>query len=85
MLCWSSWINNATDPKSQRGKFSIKQKITDVILEEKSKNKDPIFIIGGDLNKRDISSALQDYVGFKELQHGPTRGLEKLDVTHCNV
>ena len=34
---------------------------------------------GGDWNKRDASQAFVDFTNFNELQHGPTRGTEKLD------
>ena len=63
----------------------IREKINDIILIEKAATKDPIFLIGGDLNKKDISPAMEDYVDMYELQHGPTRLAEKLDITYTNV
>ena len=46
---------------------------------------DPVVIVGGDLNRRDISSAFEHYVDFSEVDHAPTRGREKLDIIHTNA
>ena len=59
--------------------------VNDLVLREKAETVDPVFLIGGDLNKRDISEALDDYEDIKEVVHGPTRGTEKLDKTFANL
>ena len=63
----------------------IKEIITDLVLQEKLASPDPVILIGGDMNKRDISGCFDDYDDIYELDHGPTRGQEKLDRTFTNI
>ena len=58
--------------------------LEDLILQEKAASNNPLFIIAGDVNKRDFSPAFADYVDFNEVEHGPTRGNEKLDKIWTN-
>ena len=63
----------------------INELISDIMLREKSANPDPIFIIGGDMNKKNIHGAFDDFIDVHEVNHGPTRLTEKLDLTFVNV
>ena len=45
--------------------------LADFMLEIKAGNNDPMFIIGGDVNKRDISGAFVDFVDVAELATVP--------------
>ena len=58
--------------------------VSDLVLEEKVKHKDPMILVAGDFNKRDMEPAFADYVDMVMLQHGPTRGREKLDLIFTN-
>ena len=74
------------EPRMTVGNLTeLKSVIEDLILPEKASTTDPCFIIAGDLNRRDISSAFDNYEGFSEIEHGPTRGNEKLDKVWTNV
>ena len=44
----------------------------------------PLFVVGGDLNKRDLAPAFEDFIDMTEIDHGPTRGREKLDISFTN-
>ena len=45
---------------------------------------DPLIFVGGDLNHRSLSGALDDYPDIVRLNHDPTRGDACLDVLHSN-
>ena len=62
----------------------IKSLLMDFILQEKAASNDPVFLIGGDMNKKDIVGAFDNYVDIIEVDHGPTRNGEKLDKTYTN-
>ena len=47
--------------------------------------KDPIIIVNGDFNQRDISAALQDVDDFGVLSSGPTRGPNCIDLINTNI
>ena len=44
----------------------IREKISDIVLEEKSRNAGTKFIIGGDMNRRDLSPAVADFIDIRE-------------------
>ena len=46
--------------------------------------KRPLIIVGGDFNRRDISSCLGDTEPIKSILTGPTRGESTLDVVYTN-
>ena len=47
--------------------------------------KDPIVIVNGDFNQRDISEALKDVGEYQLLQSGPTRGQNCIDLIYTNA
>ena len=59
--------------------------LRDFILREKTANGNVSFVIGGDMNKKDISLAFEDYDDIQEVDHGPTRGQEKLDLLYTRI
>ena len=62
-------------PRMKASEFDeLRSVLADKIMIEKTKTCDPLFIIAGDLNKRDLLPAFQDFVDMVELDHGPTRG-----------
>ena len=54
------------------------------ILSLKAKNKDPIIMIGGDLNRRDITPAFTNFVDIRQINFDPTRRGVCLDVLYSN-
>lgn len=50
----------------------------------KANMKDPLIVIGGDFNHRDISEALIDFNDLCLLQTGPTGGPNRLDLLYTN-
>ena len=53
------------------------------ILKLKSKG-DPLIFVGGDMNRRSLDSALDDYADIVQINHTPTRGAACLDVLYAN-
>ena len=73
------------EPKTKADDFSeIKNLTTDLILAEKAVC-NPVIIMGGDLNKRDLGAAVEEYEDIYEIGHGPTRAGEKLDQIFTNI
>ena len=62
----------------------LKSMIADLILQEKAASSNPVILIGGDMNRRDLGPAFEDFDDITEVVHGPTRGTEKLDKTFTN-
>ena len=54
------------------------------ILQLKAKG-DPLILLGGDLNRRDLSNSLADFPDMKAINHEPTRGDACLDVLFSNL
>lgn len=44
--------------------------------------KDPLIVVGGYFNHRDISNLLVDTCPFEVLETGPTRGPNRLDLVY---
>ena len=59
--------------------------ITDIILQFKSAYEDPLIVVAGDMNRRNLGDGMVDYQDMREVDHAPTRGGEKLDLIFCNV
>ena len=59
--------------------------LEDLVLQEKAAATNPYFIVAGDVNRRDLGPAFDNYEDFGELDHGPTRGDEKLDRIWTNL
>ena len=47
--------------------------------------KNPIIIIGGDRNRRDVSAAFSDYANISQKNFDPTRGPACLDIVFSNA
>ena len=72
-------------PKTTVGQLSeLRSIISDLVLQEKAASRDPLFILGGDMNRRDLGQSFGDFNDFFEICHGPTRENEKLDKTFTN-
>ena len=58
--------------------------VSNEIARAHAEYNNPLVVIGGDFNKRDISAGLADSCVFEEAQTGPTRGPNKLDLVYTN-
>ena len=59
--------------------------IADCILKIKSESNDPLIIVAGDLNRKDISGAFVEAVDVKLHPPIPTRGTAALDLVFSNT
>ena len=59
--------------------------LADSIEKVKQKYADPYIIIGGDVNRRDITPAIADFPDIEIEKTGPTRGTVVLDVVATNL
>ena len=66
-----------------RGKDCL-QHINDLILDVKTKHRDPYILVSGDFNQWEIDQALIDYQDLVEVQTPPTRGDRNIDRTFTN-
>ena len=57
----------------------------DAIEKAKQDYIDPIIIVGGDTNRRDLSPAISDFPDIRIEQTGPTRGNVALDIIATNI
>ena len=55
-----------------------------VILTLKTKYENPMILIGGDFNRREIKEATRDYPEIGPIRTGPTRGDAALDIFASN-
>ena len=73
-------------PQSRVG---VMDDLVDSLLNEiahiKTSSADPIIVVAGDFNRRDISGPLRDAAGLHEVATAPTRGTNKLDVVFSNL
>ena len=73
------------EPKMRVGDLT---RLTDILREEilllKTKG-DPIILLGGDLNHRDLAPAIEDFADISRQNFDPTRGPACLDVLYSNV
>ena len=58
--------------------------VNDAIVHIKNKYKDPYLLVGGDFNKKDLSTDLADHKEIDQLLTGPTRGTNILDILATN-
>ena len=63
----------------------LKQLIEDQVLQLKTGGADPLIYVGGDLNKRDLGPAFDNFVDIERKNHQPTRGAACLDVLYSNA
>ena len=70
--------------QSQTETSEMMERISDNMVALKIKLGNPIFIIGGDINKRDVTPIYEDLPGVRELPSPPTRGWARLDVVAAN-
>ena len=61
----------------------LSELLAEEILRLKAKG-DPIIMIGGDMNRKDIAGAFGDFPDIKRCNHAPTRGDACLDVLFSN-
>ena len=61
--------------------------ISDQVLQLKAstKGKSPIFLVAGDVNRRDIAPAFSDFVDIERKNFAPTRGDACLDIIFSNA
>ena len=73
-------------PNTRAGEMeAICDALSEEIIAVKLALKNPIVIVGGDLNNRDISEAIKDTDDFEPIVTGPTRGDNTLDIMYCNT
>ena len=73
-------------PSTKAGDFSqLCEDLAASIGEIMCALKNPVIIVGGDLNNRDISAAFEAVEDMKMVESGPTRGAAKLDLLFTNV
>ena len=75
-------------PKIRVAQLSeINDMLGDLVLQLKASatGEGPLFFIGGDLNKRDISSAFEDFNDIERKNFDPTRGNVCLDILYSNA
>lgn len=53
--------------------------VADVVSEAKRRFDSPLIIVAGDWNQWPVSHVLQEHPDLTEVEHGPTRGLRKID------
>ena len=58
--------------------------LTDLITKIKIEQKNPIIILGGDLNGFDIEPALEEFSDMREVKSPPTRNGERFDRIYTN-
>ena len=63
---------------------SITSALADEIARVRADLKDPLIMVGGDFNHRDVSDGLVDTCPFTLLETGPTRGPNRLDLLYTN-
>ena len=74
------------EPKMKAAELRrLHELLSEQILQLKANNKDPLILVGGDLNRRDISPAFESYIDITRKNHDPTRGNACLDVLYSNI
>ena len=63
---------------------ALRQMLSDQVLQLKSKSS-PMFFLGGDLNKRDLGPAFDDFNDIRQCNFEPTRGVNCLDIMFSNA
>ena len=66
-----------------RGRLCLSH-ISDVVLQIKNSNPDPLIVVAGDFNQWDIGSALAEFSDLQELSTPPTRGDRHIDKIFAN-
>ena len=64
---------------------SLYSYLNDVVLTLKNKYENPIILLGGDFNRRDVKEAVRDYSDMSIIKTGPTRGDAVLDIGIGNI
>ena len=73
-------------PTMKSAQFEMmKESLTAEITAAKAAIKDPVIVIAGDLNHRDISGAVNLAENLTLLPSGPTRGNNTIDMVYTNV
>ena len=62
----------------------LRELIADVILQIKAKHPNPLVLVGGDMNRRDIGPAFEAFSDIEVKNFEPTRGNACLDVVYGN-
>ena len=63
----------------------LREVISDQLVQLKTLHDNPMFFVGGDLNKRDLGPAFRDFNDIVQLNYTPTRGNSCLDIMYSNV
>ena len=59
--------------------------LSDSIEHQKTKHADPVFVISGDFNRKDISAAFQDFPEISQVRTPPSRSGACLDLCYTNA
>ena len=64
---------------------SIKEELAVEVGSARQAFRDPIIVVNGDFNHRDVGGALNDVDDFEAINSGPTRGASTIDIVYTNV
>ena len=74
------------EPRTKTAELEkIKHLLTDEVLAVKAAFKDPLIIVGGDMNRRDLASAFEPFDDIKQANFAPTRRDACLDIIFSNA
>ena len=72
-------------PSTRAGDFAqLCEELAASIGEIQCSLKDPVIIVGGDFNNRDLSAAFESVDNMRVIRSGPTRGASTLDLIFTN-
>ena len=64
---------------------NLRQMIATEILALKASHKDPIIVVGGEINNKDMEPAFSDFIDIKQNNFEPTRGNACQDIFYSNL
>ena len=63
----------------------LRQLLADQVLQLKKSYNDPLFFMGGDINRKDVAPAFENFDDITQMNYEPTRGAACLDVMFGNA
>ena len=74
------------EPRTKMADLAVlKELIENKILKLKANSKNPIILLGGDMNRRDLASAFENFDDIKQINHDATRRGVCLDMLFSNA
>ena len=62
----------------------LREELSAEIVAVQKSYKNPIIIVNGDMNKRDLGAGLREVADFELIKTGPTRGSSNIDLVYLN-